>query len=154
MPVPTAPVPHEVLDSWFEQRVKPALFGRAFLVRYADDAVVMFADRRDAMRVLEALGRMKRAIKAVSQWCRFHRRWRVREQRRYLSKVPVGYYWYYGVTGNSFSIGRFRQEVQEAWRKCLNRRSQRAKMTWARFHQLSKRYPLPPARAYRSVCRT
>ena len=61
---------------------------------------------------------------------------------------------YYGITGNSVQIGRFRQEVQKAWRKWLNRRSQRAKMTWSRFGKLSKRYPLPPARAYRSVCRT
>lgn len=212
---------HEVLDSWFDQRVKPRLHGRAILVRYADDAVIVFTDRGDAERVLEALGRrcaeyglklhpektklvpfrrpprqsggsgpargqrpgtfdflgfthswarsrrgnwvvkrktsrgrMKRAIKAVSMWCCHHRHWRVSEQHRYLSKVLVGYYWYYGITGNSVSIGRFRQEVQKAWRRWLNRRSQRAGMTWSRFHKLSKRYPLPPARAYRSVCRT
>ena len=96
---------------------------------------------------------MKRAIKAVSMWCCHHRHWRVSEQHRYLSKVLVGYYWYYGITGNSVSIGRFRQEVQKAWRKWLNRRSQRAKMTWARFHKLAKRYPLPSAIAYHSVCR-
>jgi hypothetical protein len=64
------------------------------------------------------------------------------------------HYWYYGITGNSVQISRFREEVQKAWRKWLNRRSQRAKMTWGRFGKLSKRYPLPPARAYRSVCRT
>ncbi len=47
---------HEVLDSWFEQRVKPRLRGRAFLVRYADDAVLVFSDRAEAERVLKALG--------------------------------------------------------------------------------------------------
>ncbi len=46
---------HEVLDSWFDQRVKPRLHGRAILVRYADDAVIGFTDRGDAERVLEAL---------------------------------------------------------------------------------------------------
>ena len=35
---------HEVLDSWFEERVKPRLRGRAFMVRYADDAVLVFSD--------------------------------------------------------------------------------------------------------------
>ncbi len=211
---------HEVLDSWFEQRVKPRLGGRAFLVRYADDAVLVFSDRAEAERVLKALeercatyglrlhpektrlvpfrrpprppgsggsgrgdrpgtfdflgfthcwarsrqgkwyvrrktgrDRMRRAIKAVSWWCAFHRHWRVRDQHRYLSKVVEGHCRYYGITGNSMSIGRFRQEVQWAWRKWLNRRSQRAKMTWARFSKLSKRYPLPPAIAYRSVYR-
>ena len=211
---------HEVLDSWFEQRVKPRLRGRAFLVRYADDAVLVFSDRREAERVLEALGRrcaeyglalhpektklvpfrqpprqsggggpdggdrpgtfdflgfthcwatsrrgrwhvrrktakgrMRRAIKAVGMWCKLHRHWRVADQHRYLSRVVIGHCRYYGITGNSIAIGRFRQEVQRAWRVWLNRRSQRAKMTWARFHKLHKRYPLPSAIAYRSVCR-
>jgi RNA-directed DNA polymerase len=41
---------HEVLDRWFEQTVKPRLQGRAFLVRYADDAVLVFSSPRDARR--------------------------------------------------------------------------------------------------------
>ena len=210
---------HEVLDSWFENRVKPRLRGRALLVRYADDAVLVFSDREEAERVLKALedrcasygltlhpektrvvpfrrpprppgsrgsggsdrpgtfdflgfthcwaksrrgrwyvrrktarDRMRRAIRAVSMWCCYHRHWRVVDQHRYLSKVIVGHCRYYGITGNSIQIGRFRQEVQQAWRVWLNRRSQRAKMTWTRFQKLSKRYPLPPAKAYHSVC--
>jgi RNA-directed DNA polymerase len=46
---------HEVLDVWFEQQVKPHLRGRATLVRYADDAVVLFANEDDARRVMEVL---------------------------------------------------------------------------------------------------
>jgi group II intron reverse transcriptase/maturase len=44
-----------VLDSWFEDVVKPRLRGRAFLVRYADDAVLVFGNEDDARRVLEVL---------------------------------------------------------------------------------------------------
>ena len=33
---------HEVLDKWFERDVKPRLRGRAFMVRYADDLVMVF----------------------------------------------------------------------------------------------------------------
>jgi group II intron reverse transcriptase/maturase len=44
-----------VLDSWFEDVVKPRLRGRALLVRYADDAVLVFGDEEDARRVLEVL---------------------------------------------------------------------------------------------------
>jgi group II intron reverse transcriptase/maturase len=210
---------HEVMDSWFEERVKPRLRGRAFMVRYADDAVLVFSDRSEAERVLKALGercatygltlhpektrvvpfrrpprppgsggsgrgrrpgsfdflgfthfwaksrrgrwyvrrktakdRMRRAIKAVHWWCASHRHWRVNAQHRYLSKVIIGHCQYYGITGNSIQIGRYRQEVQRAWRVWLNRRSQRAKMTWSRFHKLSKRYPLPRAIAYHSIC--
>jgi group II intron reverse transcriptase/maturase len=46
---------HEVLDVWFEQHVKPHLRGQATLVRYADDAVVLFECEDDARRVMEVL---------------------------------------------------------------------------------------------------
>ena len=46
---------HEVLDTWFEGTVKPRLRGRAFLIRYADDAVMVFEKKGDAGRVLEVL---------------------------------------------------------------------------------------------------
>jgi group II intron reverse transcriptase/maturase len=46
---------HEVLDTWFEKDVKPRLRGKAFLIRYADDAVLGFAFEEDARRVMEVL---------------------------------------------------------------------------------------------------
>jgi RNA-directed DNA polymerase len=46
---------HEVLDTWFERTVKPRLRGRASLIRYADDAVMVFAEESDARRVFEVL---------------------------------------------------------------------------------------------------
>ncbi len=52
---------HEVLDKWFAEVVLPRLRGRAFIVRYADDFVVVCERESDAQRVLEALGgRMER----------------------------------------------------------------------------------------------
>jgi group II intron reverse transcriptase/maturase len=44
-----------VMDGWFEQEVKPRLRGRAFMIRYADDLVMVFSDLKDAHRVLEVL---------------------------------------------------------------------------------------------------
>src|SRR6185312_1202982 len=46
---------HEVLDEWFVREVRPRLHGRAELVRYADDFVLVFARKVDALRVLEVL---------------------------------------------------------------------------------------------------
>jgi group II intron reverse transcriptase/maturase len=46
---------HEVLDRWFEHEVKPRLKGRAFVVRYADDAVLGFEYEEDARRVMAVL---------------------------------------------------------------------------------------------------
>lgn len=45
----------EVLDAWFEQAVKPRLKGRAHLIRYADDAVLVFALGSDGRWVMEVL---------------------------------------------------------------------------------------------------
>jgi group II intron reverse transcriptase/maturase len=46
---------HEVLDQWFEGEVKPRLRGRAFMVRFADDALLAFEREEDARRVLAVL---------------------------------------------------------------------------------------------------
>jgi RNA-directed DNA polymerase len=46
---------HDVLDVWFEREVKPRLNGRAFMIRYADDAVLAFEYEQDARRVLDVL---------------------------------------------------------------------------------------------------
>ena len=47
---------HEVLDLWFEEIVKPRLRGRAQLVRFADDAVLLFEFEDDARRVHDVIG--------------------------------------------------------------------------------------------------
>jgi RNA-directed DNA polymerase len=46
---------HYILDEWFEKEVKPRLKGKAFEVRYADDAALLFEYREDAQKVLEVL---------------------------------------------------------------------------------------------------
>jgi hypothetical protein len=48
---------HEVLDVWFEQEVRPRLDGSASLIRYADDAVVIFEREADARRVMAVLAK-------------------------------------------------------------------------------------------------
>ena len=46
---------HTVLDKWFLEEVRPRMAGRASLIRYADDAVLLFESERDARRVLAVL---------------------------------------------------------------------------------------------------
>ena len=46
---------HYVLDTWFRQEVQPRLQGRAHLIRYADDFVILFTHEADARRVMEVL---------------------------------------------------------------------------------------------------
>jgi group II intron reverse transcriptase/maturase len=211
---------HEVLDAWFERDVKPRLKGRAFLVRYADDAAMVFAEEGDARRVLEVLpkrfgkygltlhpektrlvefnrpnrrppgngdgtgrpgsfdllgfthhwgatrkgswvvkrktasDRFSRSLKRIGLWCRLNRHRPVSEQWQALCRKVRGHFGYFGIIGNSMALLRFQKGVKRVWRKWLGRRSQRARLTWARMYQLLERYPLPPARlapAYRPV---
>lgn len=46
---------HAVLDVWFAKGVRPRSRGRAFLVRYADDAVMLFQYEEDARGVMDVL---------------------------------------------------------------------------------------------------
>ena len=46
---------HYVLDSWFENHVKPKLKGNAYLVRFADDFIILFQYENEARDVYERL---------------------------------------------------------------------------------------------------
>jgi len=46
---------HYVLDVWFRQEVQPRLKGKAHLIRYADDFVILFTHEEDSRRVMEVL---------------------------------------------------------------------------------------------------
>ena len=212
---------HTVVDTWFEGEIRPSLEGKAFLVRYADDLVIVFTSVNDARRVKAALperfgvygltlhpektrlvpfrrptyrstgkgedtfgtqpqdfdflgfrhfwarsrkggwvvkqntaaSRFRRALKAVDDWCRRHRHWSLKEQQQALAQKLRGHFAFYGITGNSIALSRFRFWVLRSWKRWLDRRSQRARMRWAKFNAMLERFPLPPARAARSVLR-
>ena len=97
--------------------------------------------------------RLRRAISRVAAWCRVYRHLAVPVQWRYLCSVLRGHYQYYGVTGNLGSLRRFRLQLARAWRKWLNRRSQRGHMPWERFEAVLRQYPLPAAWLPHSVYR-
>ena len=205
---------HEVLDRWFAHEVKPRLRGRAFVVRFADDALLAFEREEDARRVLHVLpkrfarfgltlhpektrlvdfrrpagsrasgsqgrasfdllgfshywgrsrkgrwvvkrktakARFGRAVRRVSQWCRTHRHLPVAAQRVALSRQLRGHAAYYGITGNSAALSRFRYEVQRCWRKWLSRRSRASRLSWEAFNRLLVHYPLPTLRVGHAV---
>ena len=48
---------HEVVDQWFQRDVSPRLKGRARLVRYADDMILVFSRGEDAQRVMGVLSK-------------------------------------------------------------------------------------------------
>lgn len=90
-----------------------------------------------------AKDRFRRALMRIALWCRKHRHDEVRAQQRALAQKLRGHFGYYGIIGNYEGLARFLHEVKAVWRKWLDRRSQRAAMSWDRLHELLKRYPLP-----------
>ena len=48
---------HHVIDKWFEEAARPRMKGRCRMVRYADDFVMLFEERRDGERVQAVLGK-------------------------------------------------------------------------------------------------
>ena len=74
---------HEVLDEWFMRQVAPRLVGRAVLIRYADDAVIIFEQEEDAQRAgARAVGRTQ-AKAAGALWVfRYH--WKLPGRLQFL----------------------------------------------------------------------
>jgi RNA-directed DNA polymerase len=100
-----------------------------------------------------AQGRLSRALRTIAQWCRLHRHQPLAEQHQTLVQKLRGHFAYYGITGNSLLLQRFRDGVVRIWRKWLARRRRRGFLSWAVFDRLLKRYVLPAAIAVHSVCR-
>lgn len=204
---------HEVLDVWFEQVVKPRLRGRAFMIRFADDAVLCFEREEDARRVMDVLPkrfgkygltlhpektrlvrfqppsddggsrsgtldllgfahywdrsrkgrwvvkrktasrRLSRALKRIALWCRKRRHDPISQQHQALVKKVRGHYAYYGITGNARCLQAFLHGVERIWQRWLSRRSQRAKIKWARFRALLRVFPLPRPVVVHSIYR-
>ena len=92
-----------------------------------------------------AKSRFKRALEALSDWCRKHLHLPVREQYQKLKQKLEGHYGYYGIIGNYSGLYRFREGVRRIWRRRLSRRCRGKRLTWLRFLRLEKRYQLPRA---------
>ena len=203
---------HEVLDEWFVKTVKLRLRGKAGMVRYADDAVIICELKEDAERIYKVLGarfekyglkihpektqlldftkpvkdqkkgnssftflgfthywtksrkgnwmvgrktdskRLKRAILAISVWCKANRCLKMRKQWETLKKKITGHYAYYGISLNFRSISEFYMLVQRVWLKWLNRRGHKGKRNWDAFNEYLKNWPLPKPRIIHSYC--
>lgn len=100
-----------------------------------------------------AVGRFTRGLRAVRLWMKAHRHRPLAEQAATLGSKLQGHYRHFGITGNFQALARFFFEVCGSWRMWLSRRSQRAYVSWERFHRTLERYPLPKPVAYRSILR-
>jgi RNA-directed DNA polymerase len=66
------------------------------------------------------------------------------EQGAYLRSVLLGHVRYYGVPRNGPNLRAFRSALGRVWRTALRRRSQTARVTWARLARFTARWlPVP-----------
>jgi len=93
-----------------------------------------------------AKSRFKRALAALSEWCRKNLHLPIKEQHHKLTQKLRGHYGYYGIIGNFASLQRFLEATRRIWRRKLSRRRRGGRMTWAKLLRLEKRYSLPRAR--------
>jgi group II intron reverse transcriptase/maturase len=87
--------------------------------------------------------RIQRALSALNDWCRRHRHWPPKEQHAALSRRIRGHYNYFGVNGNFASLALLKHEAEWVWLKWLRRRGQRVRLTWERFRDYLRTFPLP-----------
>jgi RNA-directed DNA polymerase len=89
---------------------------------------------------------LRRAKKAIYDWCRRHRHLSIEEQHAALNRRLRGHFNYFGVSGNFRSLLRLVEATKRAWYKWLRRRSQRTRLNWERFTDLLRWWPLPRPR--------
>ena len=95
--------------------------------------------------------RLSRGLNEVADSCRRNRHLPVRAQHQILSRKLLGHCAYYGITGNSVALQKFRRGMSNLWRKWLRRRSRAAfAKSWEWWTRFFERYNLPPARAIHS----
>jgi group II intron reverse transcriptase/maturase len=101
---------------------------------------------RWAMRCKTRSASLRRIIGSVYDWCRRHRHSSVKEQHAALKRRIQGHFNYFGVSGNLRALQLVITAVRTAWYKWLSRRSQRRRLTWERFADLLRDFPLPQPR--------
>jgi RNA-directed DNA polymerase len=93
-----------------------------------------------------ANSRLKRALSALTAWCRKNLHLPIKEQHQKLTQKLRGHYGYYGIIGNFYSLLEFRETARGIWRRQLSRRRRDGEVTWGEFLRLEKRSSLPRAR--------
>ncbi len=93
------------------------------------------------VRTRTAKDRYRRALKRIAQWCQGHRHEPIAWQQKMLNLKLRGHYGYYGRLSNGSQVWAMLKRVIRAWKRALQRRSQRG-LNWRKMNRLLKRFPL------------
>jgi len=86
------------------------------------------------------------AIGRFGEWIKKCRSQRLDEVLETVAQKYRGHWGYYGIIGNSKSLGHYHWATGRSLFKWLNRRSQRRSFTWPSFLRLLERYRVPRPR--------
>ncbi len=92
--------------------------------------------------------RQRRCIGNLSKMMQIDRHKPLGEQSKGINQILQGYYAYYGMGGNIGSLHRIYRFAESYWRKMLSSRSQRGNITWEKFLNIKKSFPLRCPRLY------
>jgi group II intron reverse transcriptase/maturase len=103
--------------------------------------------RRGRFTVMRRTARKRMRAKLRALKMELRRRWHapVPDVGRWLGSVVRGHNNYYAVPLNFPSVAAFREQVIWLWMRALNRRSQKADVTWPRMRRLVRAW-IPPVR--------
>jgi RNA-directed DNA polymerase len=88
--------------------------------------------------------RMRNKLKEIGQTLRYKMHEPIPAQGKWLNRIVRGYFAYHAVPSNFAALGAFRYHVTCAWRRALQRRSQRAYVTWEKMQRLAGQWlPMP-----------
>jgi hypothetical protein len=95
--------------------------------------------------------RLRRAQKALWQWCRSSRHPSLPEQYRQLCQKLRGHYQYDGIRGHDRRLDTLCKYAAQAWRYWLSRRRHTSALPWETFDRLHVRFPLPAPRIVHAI---
>lgn len=95
--------------------------------------------------------KMTAKLKGMNLWLKSIRTTPVREWWPVFKAKLVGHFRYYGVSGNSRSIGTYYYLSVRLLFKWINQRSQRHSMNWTEFNAYLMRHRLPTPRIYHNL---
>jgi len=128
------------------QRVRRGL-GKPETFRFLGFTFICGRSRRGrfALKRKSRGDRMRAKLKDIKKEMRRRMHQPIPEQGKWLRQVVSGFFAYHAVPTNSRAMHTFRHLVTDLWRRSLQRRSQRDRMTWDRIRKLTDDF-LPPAR--------
>ena len=89
--------------------------------------------------------RVRAKLQVVKEALRRRMHETIDEQGAWLRRVAMGFNAYHAVPTNSVALWDFRFNITDLWRRALNRRGQKGKVTWKRMTVLQNRW-LPKPR--------